>query len=79
VGVLVLGLGIESSGAVSIIGSEISNAAGAHLTELSIFALSAILGFILSYAATNTVSAVIACPIAETLAMGAGFNPIPPK
>ena len=42
-GVLVLGLGIESSGSVSIIGSEISNAAGAHLTELSIFALSAIL------------------------------------
>ena len=77
-GGLVLGLGIESSGLASIIGSEISNAAGARLTELSIFALSAILGFILSYAASNTASAVIACPIAATLAIGAGFNPIPP-
>jgi solute carrier family 13 (sodium-dependent dicarboxylate transporter), member 2/3/5 len=38
----------------------------------------AILGFILSYAASNTASAVIACPIAASLAIGAGFSPIPP-
>lgn len=77
-GGLVLGLGIENSGLASIISNEISNIAGSHLTELSIFALSALLGFILSYAASNTASAVIACPIAASLAIGAGFNPIPP-
>jgi solute carrier family 13 (sodium-dependent dicarboxylate transporter), member 2/3/5 len=77
-GGLVLGLGIESSGLALWIGNQISVSAGDNLTSLSIFAISAILGFILSYAASNTASAVIACPIAASLAIGAGFNPIPP-
>jgi solute carrier family 13 (sodium-dependent dicarboxylate transporter), member 2/3/5 len=77
-GGLVLGLGIESSGLALWIGNQISASAGANLTTPSIFAISAILGFILSYAASNTASAVIACPIAASLAMGAGFSPIPP-
>jgi sodium-dependent dicarboxylate transporter 2/3/5 len=57
--------------------SNISNA-GANFTAPAIFAISTILGFILSYAASNTASAVITCPIAASLAIGAGFNPIPP-
>ena len=77
-GGLVLGLGIESSGLALWVGNQISASAGASLTAPSIFAISAILGFILSYAASNTASAVIACPIAASLAIGAGFNPIPP-
>jgi sodium-dependent dicarboxylate transporter 2/3/5 len=77
-GGLVLGLGIESSGLALWIGNQISDNAGANFTASSIFAISAILGFILSYAASNTASAVIACPIAASLAIGAGFNPIPP-
>lgn len=77
-GGLVLGLGIESSGLALWIGNQISVSAGDNLTALSIFAISAILGFILSYAASNTASAVIACPIAASLAIGAGFSPIPP-
>jgi sodium-dependent dicarboxylate transporter 2/3/5 len=77
-GGLVLGLGIESSGLALWIGNQILVSAGANLTALSIFAISAILGFILSYAASNTASAVIACPIAASLAIGAGFSPIPP-
>jgi di/tricarboxylate transporter len=36
------------------------------------------MGFIMSYAASNTASAVITCPIAASLAIGAGFNSIPP-
>jgi di/tricarboxylate transporter len=36
------------------------------------------MGFIMSYAASNTASAIITCQIAATLAIGAGFNPIPP-
>ena len=77
-GGLVLGLGIESSGLALWIGNQISDSVGANFTASSIFAISAILGFILSYAASNTASAVIACPIAASLAIGAGFNPIPP-
>lgn len=42
------------------------------------FAASAIMAFAISYAASNTASAVITCPIAATLAVGAGINPIPP-
>src|ERR671914_1972212 len=77
-GGLVLGLGIESSGLALWIGNQISDNAGANFTAPAIFAISAILGFILSYAASNTASAVITCPIAASLAIGAGFNPIPP-
>jgi di/tricarboxylate transporter len=77
-GGLVLGLGIESSGLASLMGNLISHNAGANLTEWSIFAISAIMSFIMSYAASNTASAVIICPIAASLAVGAGFNPIPP-
>lgn len=77
-GGLVLGLGIESSGLALWIGNQISDSVGANFTASSIFAISTILGFILSYAASNTASAVIACPIAASLAIGAGFNPIPP-
>jgi solute carrier family 13 (sodium-dependent dicarboxylate transporter), member 2/3/5 len=43
----------------------------------AIFAISAIMGFAMSYSASNTASAVITCPLAATLAMGAGLNPIP--
>jgi solute carrier family 13 (sodium-dependent dicarboxylate transporter), member 2/3/5 len=77
-GGLVLGLGIESSGLALWIGNQISDNVGANFTASSIFAIGAILGFILSYAASNTASALITCPIAASLAIGAGFNPIPP-
>ena len=42
------------------------------------FGISAILGFVMSYATSNTASAVFVCPLAATLAIGAGLNPIPP-
>jgi solute carrier family 13 (sodium-dependent dicarboxylate transporter), member 2/3/5 len=47
-------------------------------TPWVIFALSAVMGFSISYIASNTASAVITCPIAATLAIGLGLNPIPP-
>jgi solute carrier family 13 (sodium-dependent dicarboxylate transporter), member 2/3/5 len=76
-GGLVLGLGIESSGLASLMGNLITYSVGANITEWSIFAISAIMAFVMSYAASNTASAVIMCPIAASLAIGAGFNPIP--
>ena len=77
-GGLVLGIGIENSGLASLMGNLISYNLGANTTEWSIFAISAMMGFIMSYAASNTASAVIMCPIAASLAIGAGFDPIPP-
>ena len=77
-GGLVLGLGIESSGLSSWIAMELSSNFGSEFTSWSIFGMSAILGFIMSYAASNTASAVIVCPLGATLAIGAGLDPIPP-
>lgn len=77
-GGLVLGLGVESSGLASWIALELSSNFGTEFTSWSIFGISAVLGFVMSYAASNTASAVIVCPLAATLAIGAGLNPIPP-
>jgi solute carrier family 13 (sodium-dependent dicarboxylate transporter), member 2/3/5 len=77
-GGLVLGLGMESSGLATWIGNEISSSMGSQFNSYSVFAISAIIGFVMSYSASNTASAVITCPIAATLAIGAGLNPIPP-
>jgi sodium-dependent dicarboxylate transporter 2/3/5 len=77
-GGLVLGLGMESSGLATWIGNEISSSMGSQFNSYSVFAISAIIGFVMSYSASNTASAVITCPIAATLAIGAGLNPVPP-
>lgn len=77
-GGLVLGLGIEQCGLASLMGSLIAQGAGDNISAWSIFAISAIMSFMLSYTVSNTASAVIMCPIAASLAVGAGFNPIPP-
>jgi di/tricarboxylate transporter len=53
-GGLVLGFGMENSGLALWIGNQISDNVGAKFTASSIFAIGAILGFILSYAASNT-------------------------
>jgi sodium-dependent dicarboxylate transporter 2/3/5 len=79
-GGLVLGLGIESSGLAAWMGDQISanfGTTGLLSNSSAIFAISAIMGFAMSYSASNTASAVITCPLAATLAMGAGLNPIP--
>ncbi len=54
-GGLVLGLGIESSGLATWFGTQITHYTDTNLTEFSIFAISAIMGFVMSYAASNTV------------------------
>lgn len=40
-------------------------------------ALSAILSFLITYPASNTAAALIACPLAATIAQSVGVNPIP--
>jgi sodium-dependent dicarboxylate transporter 2/3/5 len=78
-GGLALGMGMESSGLAQWMGMEISSLIrGIEITPLIVFAASAFMGFVISYAASNTASAVITCPIAAALAIGVGVNPIPP-
>jgi sodium-dependent dicarboxylate transporter 2/3/5 len=78
-GGLVLGMGMQASGLASWMGVQVfSFIGGENVTPWIVFAASAIMGFAVSYAASNTASAVITCPIAASLAIGAGINPIPP-
>lgn len=78
-GGLALGMGMEASGLASWMGAQVfSFIGGADVTPWAVFAASAVMGFAISYAASNTASAVITCPIAAALAIGAGINPIPP-
>jgi sodium-dependent dicarboxylate transporter 2/3/5 len=78
-GGLALGMGMESSGLAQWMGIEISSLiSGLEVTPWIVFAASALMGFAISYAASNTASAVITCPIAAALAIGVGVNPIPP-
>ncbi|AIF85491.1 di-/tricarboxylate transporter [Candidatus Nitrososphaera evergladensis SR1] len=87
-GGLALGMGIEASGLADWIGLQLSSssliagdpaaAAANNNVPWIVFAISAIMAFAISYAASNTASAVITCPIAATLAIGAGVNPVPP-
>jgi sodium-dependent dicarboxylate transporter 2/3/5 len=76
-GGLALGMGMQASGLAEWMSTQISSAVGNEVTPWTIFAISAVMGFAISYAASNTASAVITCPIAATLAIGAGINPIP--
>jgi sodium-dependent dicarboxylate transporter 2/3/5 len=77
-GGIVLGLGIEASGLAHWIGDGAWAILGSTPSAWTVFAVSALLAFTLTYAASNTAAALIACPIAATLAVSAGVNPIPP-
>ena len=48
------------------------------ITPCIVLAVSAVIGFVISYATFNTASAVITCPIAAALAIGVDINPILP-
>lgn len=77
-GGIALGLGLDRSGFAEWIGSGVASALGPSANAWTIFAVSAGLGFVLSYAASNTAAALISCPIAASLALGAGVSPLGP-
>ncbi len=77
-GGIALGLGLEASGFADWLAGEVSASLGANPGAWSIFAVSCLLGFVLTYAASNTAAALITCPIAATLALGAGVAVAPP-
>ena len=77
-GGIALGLGLYGSGFADWLAGQIAGSLGDNPSAWLIFAVSCVLGFTLSYAASNTAAALIACPIAATLAIGAEVSYIPP-
>ena len=77
-GGIALGLGLESSGFARWLADAVAVGLGDAAGTWTIFAVSAVLGFALSYAASNTAAALIGCPIAASLAIGAGVSPVGP-
>ncbi len=77
-GGIALGIGLEASGFAEWLSVGVASSLGEHPSAFVIFAVSCLLGFVLTYAASNTAAALITCPIAATLAIGAGVPVIPP-
>jgi sodium-dependent dicarboxylate transporter 2/3/5 len=77
-GGIALGLGLWESGFADWLGGQVAASLGENPGEWTIFAVSCVLGFVLTYAASNTAAAIISCPIAATLAIGANVSVIPP-
>jgi sodium-dependent dicarboxylate transporter 2/3/5 len=77
-GGIALAMGLSASGSAEWLAGVVRGVLGTGVGAWTIFAVSALLGFGLSYAASNTASALVACPLAATLAIGAGVSPIPP-
>lgn len=77
-GGIALGLGLEASGFARWLANAVAVGLGDAAGAWTIFAVSAVLGFALSYAASNTAAALIGCPIAASLALGAGVSPVGP-
>ena len=76
-GGIALGLGLEYSGFAQWLANEVSVSLGENPSAWTIYAVSCLLGFVLTYAASNTAAALISCPIAATLAHGAGVPMAP--
>jgi len=76
-GGITLGTGLMKSGFSNWIAIIFKNIIGPTPNEFVIFAVCSLIGFLLSYPASNTGAASVACPLAVSLAMAAGFSPIP--
>lgn len=76
-GGIALSVGLERSGFASWLASTTVALVGGKPDLWTIIAASAILGFLVTYPASNTASTFISAPIAAALARGAGVNPLP--
>jgi sodium-dependent dicarboxylate transporter 2/3/5 len=73
-GGIALGIGLADSGFATWLADGVAAAMGDNPSAWAIYAISCVLGFVLTYAASNTAAALISCPIAATLALGAGMT-----
>ncbi|RLF03356.1 MAG: hypothetical protein DRJ59_00885 [Thermoprotei archaeon] len=77
-GGIVLGTGLKNSGFAKWIALMLTEQTMWSLNIWTISMLSGIMAFLITYPASNTASSLIACPLAASIAIGAGINPIPP-
>ncbi len=73
-GGIALGIGLADSGFAQWLADGVAGAMGDNPSAWGIYAISCVLGFLLTYAASNTAAALISCPIAASLAIGAGMS-----
>jgi len=76
-GGIALGIGLETSGFADWLAGQVSSSLGDNPSAWTIYAVPCLLGFALTYAASNTAAALISCPIAATLALGADVAAAP--
>ncbi len=77
-GGIVMGAALQNSGFSEWLALIVTHIGGEWAKNpWAISAISAFLGFLITYPASNTASSLIACPLAAALAKGAGLNPMP--
>jgi len=76
-GGITLGTGLMKTGFSNWVGILFKSIMGPAPNEFIIFAVCSLIGFLLSYPASNTGAASVACPLAVSLSTAAGFSPIP--
>ena len=77
-GGITLGVGLMRSGFSNWVSLIFKSVVGPSPNEFVIFAVCSLIGFLLSYPASNTGAASVACPLAASLSAAAGINPIGP-
>ncbi|RLE98434.1 MAG: hypothetical protein DRJ63_07715 [Thermoprotei archaeon] len=77
-GGIILGAGLQSAGFAKWISELIVSQKIFEINIYTLSIISAVLAFIITYPASNTASALIACPLVAAMAVGAGINPVPP-
>lgn len=76
-GGITLGYGLSNSGFAEWLVILITKELNIRLDIWSVTAISALLGFLITYPASNTASSMISVPIATSLAISSGINPLP--
>lgn len=76
-GGLALGKALDSSGFSLWLVQLVSNIGGLKMDLWTVTAIGAVLGFLITYPASNTASTIVAAPIAATISIAAGINPVP--
>ena len=77
-GGITLGIGLMKSGFSQWVSIIFRDFIGSAPNEFAIFGFCSLIGFLLSYPASNTGAASVACPLAASISVAAGINPIGP-
>jgi sodium-dependent dicarboxylate transporter 2/3/5 len=77
-GGITLGVGLMKSGFSYWISIIFRDFIGSAPNEFAIFGFCSLIGFLLSYPASNTGAASVVCPLAASISVAAGINPIGP-